>query len=105
MTLWLIIGAIGLLTFATRLSFILIASHGEIPLGVRRALGFVPVAVLSAIVVPALVAPNGTPLLTLANPRLLAGAVAVVVAWRTRSPIVTIITGMLALWLLQLLVR
>lgn len=105
MTLWLIIGVIGLLTFATRLSFILIASRGEIPVGVRRALGFVPVAVLSAIVVPALVAPSGAPLLTLANPRLLAGAVAVVVAWRTRSPIITIITGMLALWLLQLLVR
>jgi branched-subunit amino acid transport protein len=104
-TLWLVIGAIGLLTYGIRLSFILTAGRAEIPDGVRRALRFVPVAVLPAIVVPELVAPSGVLLPSLANPRLIAGALAVVVAWRTRNALITIVVGMVALWLLQAVMR
>jgi branched-subunit amino acid transport protein len=35
---------------------------------------------------------------SLGNARLLAGLLAIVVAWRTRSAMLTIIVGMLALW-------
>ena len=56
MTVWLTMLLVGLGTYATRLSFILLFGRREIPVGVRRALRFVPPAVLTAIIFPELVA-------------------------------------------------
>jgi branched-subunit amino acid transport protein len=61
--------------------------------------------VLSAIILPGLLLQNNTPALTLHNTRLLAGALAVVVAWTTRNALLTIVAGMGALWLLQFVLR
>lgn len=105
MTLWLAIAAIGALTYATRLSFILALGRREVARPVARALRLVPIAVLSALILPTLLLPNGAPALTLQNTRLLAGALAVVVAWVTRNALLTIAVGMGALWLLQWLLR
>ena len=91
----------GLITFALRVSFIALSGRLEMPPLVKRALRFVPAAVLSAIVVPALVFREDTLDLTLNNEKLLAGALAALVAWATRSIIWTIVAGMVALWTLQ----
>jgi branched-subunit amino acid transport protein len=101
MNIWLIMIIGGLLTFATRLSFILLLERIKMPDWFRRGLRFVPVAVLSAIILPELTNPNGTLFLSWRNPQLLAGAVAILVAWRTRSVILTIVTGMAALLIFQ----
>jgi branched-subunit amino acid transport protein len=107
LSLWITIALIGLLTFATRFSFILTLERIRVPRLIERALRFVPVAVLSALVVPALVLRPGTGALFLApgNARLLAGALAVVVAAATRNAILTILVGMTALWILQAIVH
>jgi branched-subunit amino acid transport protein len=39
-----------------------------------------------------------------ANPRMLAGLLAAVVAWKSRSAVLTIVVGMLALWLVTWLI-
>jgi branched-subunit amino acid transport protein len=101
MNLWLILIAGGVLTFGTRLSFILLLGRVEIPEWVNRSLRFVPPAVLSAIIVPELVFHAGKIDLTLNNFRLLAGIFAMLVAWRTRNTLLTIVLGMAALLLLQ----
>ena len=62
-----------------------------------------PPAVLGALIVPALLAPAGALDLSLANARLLAGLLAVAVAWRTRNALLTMVAGMGALLLLQAL--
>ena len=68
----------------------------------RRALRFVPPAVLSAIVFPELmIRSSGQINLSLTNFRLLAGIMAVLVAWRTKNTLLTILAGMVALLLLQ----
>jgi branched-subunit amino acid transport protein len=67
----------------------------------RQALRFVPAAVLSAIILPEVVQPAGVLDLSLGNERLLAGLVAVVVAWYTRNVLWTIGAGMVTLWLVQ----
>lgn len=103
MNLWLVFLAIGLITYATRLSFILIFGKMEMPRNVSRVLRFVPAAVLSAIIFTELLVRDGDLLLTPANPRLLAGLVAFLVAWRTRNTLLTILLGMAALVLLQAL--
>lgn len=101
MNIWLIMLIVGLLTFGIRLSFILILDRWTPPPIVERALRFVPVAVLSAIIAPELILPGGSLDISLGNERLLAGLVATVVAWYTKNIVWTILAGMGALLLLQ----
>ena len=102
MNIWLVILIGGLLTYAMRLSFIYFLANLAVPELVRRALRFVPPAVLTAIVLPELMAPAGIYDLSVGNHRLLAGGLAVLVAWRTKSVLATILAGMLVLAALQL---
>ena len=103
MNLWLVIVIAGLLTFAIRLSFIFLLDRINVPVWFRQALRFVPVAVLSAIILPELASRNGVVDFSLRNPQLLSGALAVLVAWRTKNVILTIAAGMAALMLFQAL--
>lgn len=102
MNIWLIMLSLGLLTFATRLSFILMLDRLSLPRNLQRALHFVPIAVLSAIIAPELVYSNNVLAPFPANPRLLAGLVATLVAFKTKSVIWTISAGMLVFWLLRI---
>ncbi len=95
----------GLLTFGTRLSFIALLGRVETPDLLRRALRYVPPAVLSAIILPELVVRQGAVDLSLHNHRLLAGVAAALVALRTRNVLLTIGAGMVALWVLQAAAR
>ena len=102
-TVWLVIIGSGIVTFLTRASFILFADPHKFPHGFRVALAFVPPAVLAAIVIPGLVSPAGGIDLSLANPRWIAGLVAIGVAMRVRNALASILAGMAALWILQAL--
>lgn len=102
MSIWLIMLIGGLLTFGMRLSFIYLLGRMDIPDGLRRSLRFVPPAVLSALVVPELLMPGGQLDVSFGNHRWLAGLIAVLVAWRTKSILLTILAGMAALLILQL---
>jgi len=101
MTIWVVILAAGVLTYTTRLSFILLFEKLNLPDWVKRALRFVPPTVMSAIILPELLMDNGVLRLVPVNPRLVAGAIAVLIAWRTRNVLLTILSGMITLWLLQ----
>ena len=101
MTLWVILLAAGLLTYAMRLSFILLWGKIELPAWLQRSLRFVPPAVLTAIFFPELFLPAGKLNLSLGNTRLIAGTLAALVAWRTRNIVLTILVGMGALLLIQ----
>lgn len=103
MNIWLVLFLGGLITFGMRFSLIYLFGRFQIPEALRRALHYVPPAVLSAIIFPELFLHNGELNMTPDNHRLLAGVVAVLVAWFGRNTLLTIIAGMLALFLLQLL--
>jgi branched-subunit amino acid transport protein len=105
MNIWLTMLLAGMVTFIIRLSFIWIIGHHSIPPLLRRALRLVPPAVLTAIIFPEVFMPFGQLNLTLGNSRLLAALLATLVAWRTRNAVLTIIVGMLAVWLLQWLLH
>lgn len=102
--LWFSIIIIGLLTLGIRLSFMLFMGKTRIVPMVQQALRFVPVAVLSALIAPALFLPGGSLNLSLGNIRLIAGIVAIFVAWRTKNVLLTIVIGMACLLILQALV-
>jgi branched-subunit amino acid transport protein len=63
----------------------------------RRALHYVPPAVLSAIVFPELLLHEGGWNLQLTNIRLIAGLIAILTAWVSRNTLMTILVGMAAL--------
>ena len=88
----------GLVTFLIRLSFIV--GGRRLALGPRfqSLLRYVPPAVLSALIAPELLLRGGALDLSPRNPRLVAGLVAIAVAVATRSVLLTIACGMLALW-------
>jgi len=96
-----IIVAMGAITYAIRVAPILLLREAAIPETLRRALRFVPPAVLAALITPDLLLPDGTAHLTLLSPRLLAGALAALIAWRARATFLAIGAGMLALWLFR----
>lgn len=101
MSTWLTIAGVGAITFLLRASFIVFADPHRFPHFFRQALTFVPPAVLAAIVAPGLLLHGGAIDLSPDNPRWIAGALAILVAARTRSVLPAIVTGMAALWLLQ----
>lgn len=101
MNIWLVFLLGGLLTFGMRFIFIYLLGRFEVPATMRRALRFVPPAVLSAIVVPELMMHSGQIDISWMNFRLLAGIVAVLVAWRTKNTLLTILGGMAVLLLLE----
>lgn len=103
LALWGIILGGMVATYATRLSFTVLVPQERLPRSFRRGLAYVPPAVLSAIILPGLVRPDGPLDLLLHNHRMLAGLLAALIAWRTRNVWATIIIGMVALWLLSLL--
>lgn len=103
MKIWLIILLGGVVTYLPRLSFIALFGRLKIPALMQRSLRFIPPAVLSAIIFPELLVQSGRVNFSFGNLRLLAGLVAAIVAWRTRSALLTILTGMGVLLALQAL--
>jgi branched-subunit amino acid transport protein len=98
LALWGLCVAVGVGTFAMRLCFIELHGRWRMPDLLSRALRYVPASVLAALVLPAVVYPNGQGAFMLDNPQIPAAIVAAWVAWRTRSTVLTLVVGMAVLW-------
>lgn len=101
MNIWTALIAGGALTYLTRLSFIFLFGIIDPPEVLKRALRFVPPAVLSAIVFQELLIRDGAVFLSLGNTRLLAGIAAILVGVRSKNSLLVIATGMIVLLLLN----
>ena len=101
MNIWLVMLLGGLITFGIRFSLIYMFGRFEIPETMRKALHYVPPAVLSALIFPELFISDDLLSLSLDNYRMLAGLVAIFVARFSRNTLATILAGMAALFLLQ----
>ena len=101
MSAWIAILGVSLVTFLLRASFVVFADPQRFPHRFRQALVFVPPAVLAAIAIPGLLMLQGHLDVSLANPRWIAGVVAILVGVWLRKPVAIIASGMCALWFLQ----
>ena len=101
--LWAVIVVVGALNYASRLSFIAFFARRSVPPLLGRALRFVPAAMLTALVVPMVVAPAG--MVDPWNPRVGAAIAAAAVAFIARGTLTTLVAGLAALWLLQAIIR
>lgn len=90
-------------TFSSRYPPMLIAGKTQLPEPLLRMLKYVPIAVLTAIVIPAMVMPEDKIDISLGNIHLLAGIISIIVAWRTRNLLWTISIGMLAFLILKVI--
>ena len=101
-TIWLLILAVGAITYSARLSFIALFARRDMPPLLAEGLKHVPVAMLTVIVIPAVVfASPGVLRIDPDNVKLVAALVAGTVAWWRRSAVLTITSGMVVLWSLR----
>ncbi len=102
---YLILG-MAVVTFLIRYPMFALAGRVEFPKVLARALRYVPPAVLTAIIVPAVLMPKGTTLnLSYTNAYLVGALVAVAVGWFKRNLLLTIVAGMTAFFGWQILLR
>jgi len=90
-----------LVTFGVRYPVLALVSRIQLPEIVEQGLRYVPTAVLTAIIVPAVLLPEGSIDLSIQNSFLIASIIAILVSWRTKNLLLTIVIGMAALWLLR----
>lgn len=83
-----------LVTFAARYPVMAIVGRIDLPERIFRALRYVPVAVLTAITIPELFFRDGNFVITLTNAYLVGGIVSIIVAWRFKNLLMTILIGM-----------
>ncbi len=87
-------------TYAARLSFIMLPQSERLPPFFRRGLRLVAPAVLAAILAPQVfLIDSGIPIVL--SPRPWAAGVAALIGWRTRNAWLAIGGGMVTLWVLQ----
>ena len=100
--IWVAIILSGIGTYAMRASFLVFAHRlDDVPPKIQRLLRQIPPAALASIVVPALLRPEGQ--LDLWQPRLLAGILAGLVAWRTKNIALTLVVGLGVVMVLEAL--
>jgi len=100
---WITIVAMAATVLATRAGMLFLPERVRLPPRVQRALRYAGPCVLVAIVVPDLLRHDGRIDLGFDNIRLMASLIAVVVCLVTRSVLLTIVFGLLALTALRLL--
>jgi branched-subunit amino acid transport protein len=97
---WILIVALAAGTWAMRAVPIMTHGHVPHPPWLERLLRHVPVAAITAIVVPGALYLHTT-VYTFAPARTVAALAALVVAFRTRNTLLTLVVGMCVLWAAQ----
>ncbi len=96
--LYLITG-MALVTFIIRYSMFAVAGHIEFPPWLINALRYVPPAILTALIVPAIPMPTGDKFsFSYTNAYLVGALVALSVGWFSKNLLLTILLGMAAFW-------
>jgi branched-subunit amino acid transport protein len=101
---FLLILGMMLVTFGTRYPIMALLSKRQLPEQFKLALEYVPPAVLVAIIIPEVLAPNGDLYFSFSNNALAASLAAVLISWRTKNLLATIVGGMVVYWLWGLVI-
>ena len=103
-SIWIVILGGMIITYSLRLSFLVVLGKESIPLWLFRCLRFTPAVVLSALITQLIVKNGNVIQISFQNPRIIAGLVALIIAWKTKNTIITLLAGMCALWILNYLI-
>ena len=92
--IWLTIGLMTVITVATRTVMLVFGDRIPLPERVQHALRFAPACALTALIAPELLTEQGAWAISLANAKLVGGAIAIAVMLATRSMLATMGVGM-----------
>jgi branched-subunit amino acid transport protein len=98
---WVLIVALALGTWLMRSLPIMLHGHVPHPAWLERFLKHVPVAALTALVIPSSIYVHSGATYTIAPARVLAAGIAMFVALRTKNVLATLTAGMAVLWVAQ----
>ncbi len=105
MNVWILIAAMTAITFGIRYAMFAVADRFTFPKGVTDALRYVPPAVLTAILVPAVLIPNGMKIdIGWTNPYLIGAIAATVTGFLAKRLILTIVVGMAVFFVWQFVI-
>ncbi|NEX63778.1 AzlD domain-containing protein [Noviherbaspirillum galbum] len=91
----LVILGMAIVTFIIKAAIFILGGRINFPPLLRQALGFIPVTVLTAIIVPMVLAPRGGGMeFHWRNPQLVAATIAILAAAVTRRQLLTIVVGL-----------
>lgn len=90
----ILVAGMALVTFLLRYPLLALVGRIELPDLLIRALRYVPVAVLTAIIIPMMLMPQGEMDIAPANAYLVAGLFSATIAWRAKNLLLTIGLGM-----------
>jgi branched-subunit amino acid transport protein len=96
-----VVAGMALVTYTPRWLPLFFLARRQLPRWLTDWLDLVPAAILAALLAPSLFAGDAPRRLELFRPELLASVPAFIVALRTRSLGGTVVTGMIAYWLLH----
>ncbi|NEQ45011.1 MAG: AzlD domain-containing protein [Leptolyngbya sp. SIOISBB] len=100
---WFLLGGMTLVTFGIRYPVLAMSGRLRFPPHLLQALNYVPPAVLTAIVVPAIFVESGDLWFGWQNPRLVGAIAALAIGLWRQNLLLTIVVGMTAFLLWQLL--
>lgn len=93
-TVYLIVGMF-IVTFSIRYGLLPLSGRIRFSPGMQRALNYVPPAVLTAIIVPMALIPDGQTLqVSITNPYLVGTVFTVLIGWFSKNLMITIVGGM-----------
>jgi branched-subunit amino acid transport protein len=95
----LLVLGMGIVTYLPRWIPLILLSRRQLPEWLRQWLDFIPVAVLSALILPAVVTGGDPRHLDVFQPALLVSIPTLLFAWKTRSLAGTVIIGMALFWI------
>lgn len=99
----LMVLGMAVITFAIKAAIFIVGGRATFPPLLQRALSFVPVTVLTAIIVPMILAPHGEGMeLHWRNPQLVASILAVLVCAATGRQLLTIVLALIVFFGWQL---
>lgn len=100
--IWLAILVMAAATYATRFGSFVFLRFTGLPKELERWTSQVPTGILAALVVPALLLPQGHIDISWSNSYLLAGSAAAWIAWRTNNAVWTMMVGLAVMGALRL---
>jgi len=95
----LLVLGMGIVTYLPRWIPLILLSRRQLPEWLKQWLDFVPAAVLSALILPAVVTTGEPRHLEVFQPALLVSIPVFIFAWKTRSLAATVIVGMALFWI------
>ncbi len=95
----LMISGMALVTYGIRIIIFPVSKRMTFPATLERSLRYVPPAVLTAIIIPAVLIPDGEHIrLSLGNAHMIGAVIAATVGWFSKNLLLTIISGMAGFW-------